>query len=197
MKAQDADFHITPEHIAQYLTYLTKKGYKEQTIYVYNRAITDFFAFLDGKPVTRKAAAEWKSKLSEIYPVKKMSEFTTAVNKFAEYYGLGKRICQTKDDTETSEVRCPECGEANVVGNGKSRNGQQRYMCRNEECNKTTFRVKYHSNGCKPEIEDQIIALAADRGIYSIARVLEISPAKVASVLKKHGILANHRRIRV
>ena len=83
-------------------------------------------------------------------------------------------------------VKCPGCGEPNVVRNGTNKKGIQRYYCKNKSCSRTTFMLEYKYNGCKPETDSQIIKMTSNAsGIRDISRVLEISTKKVTETLKK------------
>jgi len=85
----------------------------------------------------------------------------------------------------TIKVKCPYCGEEDVVKNGKNKRGAQKYHCRKEEC-KSYFLLEYVYNGSKPGIEEQIVKMTANAsGIRDISRVLEISKQKVQETLKK------------
>jgi len=84
------------------------------------------------------------------------------------------------------EVKCRNCGETQVVKYGKSRSGEQRYYCRNAECETTIFQLEYKNKGCEPGIEQKIIKMAVNAsGVRDTSRVLEISTYKVSSTLKK------------
>jgi transposase-like protein len=86
----------------------------------------------------------------------------------------------------TIDVKCPTCGGTNVVKNGKSSNGVQRFRCMSEECTRNTFILEYVYNGRKPGIEEAIINMAANAsGVRDTARVLGVSQDKVISTLKK------------
>jgi transposase-like protein len=81
------------------------------------------------------------------------------------------------------EVKCPYCGGRDVVKNGKSERGAQKYHCR--ECKKY-FLLDYAYNGSKPGMNEQIIKMAANAsGIRDTSRVLGVSTEKVMTTLKK------------
>jgi transposase-like protein len=49
-----------------------------------------------------------------------------------------------------------------------------------------SFMLEYVYNGCKPNIDETIIAMTANAsGISDISRVLKVSEGKISSVLKK------------
>jgi len=91
------------------------------------------------------------------------------------------------------EVKCPNCGGTNVVKNGKSPRGAQRYNCRNELCDRKYFILDYAYTGSKPGINEQIIKMASNAsGIRDTARVLGITTDKVMDTLKnKNGYKPN------
>ena len=62
-------------------------------------------------------------------------------------------------------------------------------MCYAPICEAKTFRLDYRYEGAKPDIEEKIIAMAANAsGIRDTARVLKISTDKVMDTLKKRAI---------
>ena len=82
-------------------------------------------------------------------------------------------------------LKCPYCGSENVGKSGFFAN-KQRYICKNTECTQKTFLIEYTYNGCKPNIEQEIIKLTVEgMGIRSISRKLEISTDTVISIIKK------------
>lgn len=84
------------------------------------------------------------------------------------------------------EVKCPVCGNTNVIEYGKSRSGKQRYCCKNSGCTRKIFQLEYRYNGCKPGINEQIVDMSVNAsGIRDISRVLKITTDKVMSTLKK------------
>ena len=85
-------------------------------------------------------------------------------------------------------LKCPFCKSENVRKDG-IKNGKQRYVCNNPNCNHKTFYNEYTYNACNPEIKIQIIKMSIDgSGIRAIARVLGISTDTVISELKKKKI---------
>lgn len=86
----------------------------------------------------------------------------------------------------TIDVKCPYCQKTNVCKNGKCKNGEQRYLCKNPFCSTKTFRLNYTYVGCTPGIERKIISLAINgSGIRDTSRVEHVSTNKVMSTLKK------------
>ena len=83
-------------------------------------------------------------------------------------------------------VKCPFCQSTNVVKNGKSKQGKQRYRCRHKECPRSTFIRDYTHYGYKPEVKQKIIEMAVNAsGIRDTARVFSISTHTVIKQLKK------------
>jgi transposase-like protein len=83
-------------------------------------------------------------------------------------------------------VTCPGCHSTDVVRNGKSPQGKQRDLCRNQECPRCTFILDYTNQGYQPEVKQKISEMADNgSGIRDTARVLKISPSTVMSELKK------------
>ena len=83
-------------------------------------------------------------------------------------------------------VCCPDCGSEDVVKNGKSSEGKQRYLCRHRDCHRRSFIRNYSYRGYLPAIKQQIADMAVNgSGIRDTARVLKISPTTVIEELKK------------
>lgn len=83
------------------------------------------------------------------------------------------------------EVECSHCRSTDVVKRGKTSNGKQRYGCRNEDCDHSTFILDYCYLGCLPDIKDQILDMAVNaNGIRDTARVLSICTATVLNTLR-------------
>lgn len=47
-------------------------------------------------------------------------------------------------------VCCPNCGSENVVKNGLSNEGKQRYLCRDQDCRRRSFVRNYTYRGYLP-----------------------------------------------
>jgi len=76
--------------------------------------------------------------------------------------------------------KCTKCSSIQIVKNGKTRKGKQRFLCRS--CSKT-FITNYSYNAYKPNTNQQIILFTKEGlGIRSTARVLKIS---VTTLLKR------------
>lgn len=83
-------------------------------------------------------------------------------------------------------VLCPGCGSEDVVKNGKSNEGKQRYLCRQPDCRRRSFIRDYSYRGYLPSIKQQIADMVVNgSGIRDTARVLKISPTTVIEELKK------------
>ena len=81
-----------------------------------------------------------------------------------------------------SEVRCRYCNGF-CIKNGKERNGQQRYKCR--ECKKSQ-QLKYRYNAYSPLLNNNIVALTKEGvGIRGTVRLLRISPTTLIHRIKK------------
>ena len=76
--------------------------------------------------------------------------------------------------------KCKGCNSNNIVKNGKTRNGKQRFLCK--DCS-TSFILDYSYNACNKHVNEQIILFTKEGlGIRSTARVLRIS---VTTLLKR------------
>jgi transposase-like protein len=73
-------------------------------------------------------------------------------------------------------LHCPHCQGTNIVRHGQTRQGKQRYRCREQRCAGRTFLLDYTHTGQSPEIKRQIVGMALNAsGIRDTARVLHIS----------------------
>ena len=85
-------------------------------------------------------------------------------------------------------LTCPDCKSTDLLKNGKSKQGKQRYRCRNEECVRCTFILDYEHNGRDPQVKQKITEMAVSgSGIRDTARVLSISTQTVMKELKKNN----------
>jgi insertion element IS1 protein InsB len=57
-------------------------------------------------------------------------------------------------------VLCPACQSSDVVKQGQSAAGKQRYQCRNPKCHRSTFGLHYSYRGYLPEVKQQITEMA-------------------------------------
>lgn len=85
-------------------------------------------------------------------------------------------------------VKCPYCGSYDVVCNGKSPTGKQRYMCRNSMCHHKSFQLEYDKNAWIPGVKEKAIEMVMNGGgTRDTGRVLKISKDTVTAILKKTG----------
>lgn len=85
-------------------------------------------------------------------------------------------------------VQCIHCHSTNVVKNGKSLAGKQRYRCQNDECPYSTFILKYSYPGRSREVKQKIVDMSMNgSGVRNISRVLHVSTATVIQELKKRA----------
>jgi transposase-like protein len=83
-------------------------------------------------------------------------------------------------------LHCPYCQGADLVKNGKTRQGKQRFMCRGEFCQGRTFLLNYPYAGQSRQVKQQIVDMALNgSGIRDTARVLHVSTSTVIKELKK------------
>ena len=82
------------------------------------------------------------------------------------------------------QLHCRYCQSDDLVKNGHSENGTQRYRCKS--CNKS-FQLTYSYNAWKPGTKDQIDEMTLNSsGVRDIGRTLKISPNTVVRHLKKN-----------
>jgi transposase-like protein len=83
------------------------------------------------------------------------------------------------------QVLCAYCKGSEVVKNGKSSVGIQRYLCRIPDCGKT-FQRDHRYQACAPGIKDRLVDMALNgSGIRDTARVLCVSVGTVLTTIKK------------
>ena len=89
-------------------------------------------------------------------------------------------------------LHCPHCQGTDIVRPGLTRQGKQRYRCREQRCAGRTFLLDYSYQGQSPEVKQQIVDMAMHTsGICDTARVLHVSPTTVIKELKKRGLRCN------
>ena len=103
---------------------------------------------------------------------------------------VGKKMIHSQ------EVQCSHCTSNDLVKNGKSENGTQRWRC--NKCKKS-FRLAYRYNARKQGMREKIIELTLNSsGVRDISRVLKVHRDTVTSVLKKNSknepLFSYHRR---
>jgi transposase-like protein len=85
----------------------------------------------------------------------------------------------------SQEISCAYCGSNDLVKNGRSGNGTQRWRC--NKCKKT-FRLAYRYNARKQGVKEKIIELTLNSsGVRDIERVLKVHRDTVTSTLKKNA----------
>ena len=82
-------------------------------------------------------------------------------------------------------IKCNFCGSEDLVKNGHSENGTQRWRC--NSCKKS-FQLLYKNKAYEPGIKEQIIELTLNgSGVRDISRTLHINRNTVMSELKKNA----------
>ena len=77
-------------------------------------------------------------------------------------------------------LHCPPCQGTDIVRHGQTRQGKQRYRCREHRCAGRTFLLEYSYAGQSPEVKQQMVERAMNAsGMRDTARVLPISPNTV------------------
>jgi transposase-like protein len=83
-------------------------------------------------------------------------------------------------------IRCTLCACDDLMKNGHSPNGTQRWFCKG--CKKYFQRV-FTNKGRLPEIKTKVVEMTTNgSGIRDTSRVLGISPHTVISEIKKNAI---------
>lgn len=83
------------------------------------------------------------------------------------------------------EVVCVHCSSNNVVKNGKSITGEQRYKCRALQCEKT-FQLVHRYHACEKGVRERMLDMALNgSGVRDTARVLSVGVSTVIKTLKK------------
>jgi transposase-like protein len=54
-------------------------------------------------------------------------------------------------------LHCPNCQGTDIVRHGKTRQGKQRYRCREQCCAGRTFLLEYAYTGQSPAVKQQIV----------------------------------------
>ena len=83
------------------------------------------------------------------------------------------------------QIVCPHCNKGDIVKNGHSENGSQRYRCKG--CKKsfqTTYSYHAWKPGMKEKIEEQTLNSS---GVRDISRNLKIHKNTVSAHLKKRA----------
>ena len=83
------------------------------------------------------------------------------------------------------EVVCIDCGGMKVVKYGKTSTGEQRYLCRADDCRKTV-QLRHRYKACERGVKTRIVDMALNgSGIRDTARVLSVAVGIVITPLKK------------
>ena len=87
-------------------------------------------------------------------------------------------------------LHCPHCQGTDIVRHGMTRQGKQRYRCRQCLAGRgRTFLLEYSYAGQSPDIKQQSVDMAMNAsGIRDTARVLHVSPTTVLKELKKRHL---------
>src|SRR5215470_6973706 len=80
---------------------------------------------------------------------------------------------------------------------GTTRQGKQRYRCREQHCAGRTFLLDYSYPGQSPAVKQQIVDMAMNAsGIRDTARVLHVSTNTVMTELKKRHLTSTKSTMR-
>ena len=89
----------------------------------------------------------------------------------------------------THVLHCPHCHGTDIVRQGKTPHGKQRYRCRQCPEHSRTFLLDYSYRGQSQHIKEQIVDMALNAsGIRDTARVLHVSPTTVIKERKKKAL---------
>lgn len=82
-------------------------------------------------------------------------------------------------------LHCPNCHGTDIVKFGKTRQGKQRFQCR-DICDGRTFILENSYPGRSRQVKQQIVDMARNgSGVRDTARVLHVSSTTVINQLKK------------
>ena len=86
-------------------------------------------------------------------------------------------------------LHCPHCDGTDIVRYGQTRQGKQRYRCREQCCAGRTFLLDYSYRGQSPAVKEQIVDMAMNAsGVRDTARVLHVSTNTVMTERKKRKL---------
>ena len=86
-------------------------------------------------------------------------------------------------------LHCPHCHGTDIVRHCTTRQGKQRYRCREQHCAGRTFLLHFSYRGQAPAVKEQIVDMAMNAsGIRDTARVLHVSTNTVMTELKKRKL---------
>jgi transposase-like protein len=84
------------------------------------------------------------------------------------------------------QMHCPCCQNLDVMKQGMTAQGKQRYRGKHRRCTGPTFLVEDSHHGRRPEVKQHMLEMTMHgRGIRDMARVLPISPTTVIDALNK------------
>ncbi|WP_250126708.1 IS1 family transposase [Chroococcidiopsis sp. CCMEE 29] len=63
-------------------------------------------------------------------------------------------------------VQCPHCHSKEVIKNGKSAEGKQRYRCQNENCPYRTFILNQTYPGRSRQVKQQIVEMTLTAVVF-------------------------------
>src|SRR5712691_10790720 len=94
-------------------------------------------------------------------------------------------------------LHCLHCHGTDIVRHGQTRQGKQRYRCREQRCAGRTFLLDSSYRGQSPEVKQQIVDMAMHAsGIRNTARVLHVSTNTVMTELKKRNLTSTRYTMR-
>jgi transposase-like protein len=82
----------------------------------------------------------------------------------------------------TKEYKCHDCGSHNLVKNGKTKQGNQKYKCK--DC-KTTKVIEYKPKYTEEKKEEILRAYEERSSLRGLKRIFGVVPATVGKWLKK------------
>ena len=86
-------------------------------------------------------------------------------------------------------LHCPNCHGTDIVRHGQTRQGKQRYRCREQCCAGRTFLLDYSYPGQSPAVKPQIVDMAMNAsGIRDTARVWHVSTNTVMTERKNRHL---------
>ena len=89
------------------------------------------------------------------------------------------------------DVFCRHCNSKEVIKNGKSRAGAQRYLCQVSNCGKT-FQLAHSYKAYDRGMKERIVDMALNgSGIRDTSRVLSVAIGTVLTTLKKRPAISS------
>src|SRR5215831_4632125 len=88
-------------------------------------------------------------------------------------------------------LHCPHCQGTDIVRHGQTRQGKQRYRCREQRCAGRTLLLDYSYAGQSLEVKRQSVDMALNAsGIRDTARVSHVSTNTVMTERKKRNLIS-------